>query len=302
MTLAADARAEQNEIRCETARDEANKQLAAKNVAVLVDLIGSMKSKCSGFEGIEPVTAELLYKTGLDLYKRGEFADALKKFRTAVKFAPQHELASQYIELTQSKLQVSVDRLLLDWRKNFEAHEFALAAAEYLQLASYNDGNISEAMNQIRSEYRKALSALVDSSNRACANSDAATMNTIRGQVSELLPDPSIGEDILAQMTTCAKKGCLQMEAPLALIRLKTRVDPEIPSAYQNFLRHSPVSVRVQIRIDEKGDVVAGEAHGSNRAITEAIRTAVARWKFTPIMMQDGPRCVDTEIPIVINP
>jgi len=33
-----------------------------------------------------------------------------------------------------------------------------------------------------------------------------------------------------------------------------------------------------------------------------AIRTAIQQWKFSPIVDQTGPRCVETEIPIVIKP
>jgi tetratricopeptide (TPR) repeat protein len=301
ISLAADAKAEQNEVRCRAVREDAQRQLASQNVMVLVDLIGSMKSRCSGLEEIEPGAAELLYKTGLESYKGGEFGDALQKFRAAVKFSPNHELATQYMDLTQNKLQVEADRLLLDWNKNFQAREYAQAAADYRQLVSLDDPGLTEKLNQVRGEYRKALSALVESANRACTSKDTAAMDTIRAQVSAMLPDPNIGEDIVAQMSTCARQGCIKMDAQLALTRLKTRVDPEIPSTYQSFIR-SQVTVRVQARIDEKGDVTTGEAQGANIAITEAIRAAVARWKFNPILGQNGPRCVDTEFPVVINP
>ena len=33
-----------------------------------------------------------------------------------------------------------------------------------------------------------------------------------------------------------------------------------------------------------------------------AIRTAIRQWKFSPTVDQTGPRCVETEIPIVIKP
>ena len=116
------------------------------------------------------------------------------------------------------------------------------------------------------------------------------------------LPDPELGSDILDQMKTCTKKGCLQMGAQLALARLKVQVNPVIPSAYQQEARRAPVTVRVKSRIDEKGEVTAIEAQGASPMLNESVRSAVERWKFAPIVDQSGPRCVETEIPITIKP
>ena len=314
MTLADDAKTELRDVRCQTARDDAQKQLQSRNASALLELLGSMKSQCPGLETIEPDAADLLYKTGIESYKRGEFLDALQKFRAAAKLSPEHELALQYIELTQSKLQLAADRLLLDWRKNFDAHEFALAAVDYRQLSSSSDANTPPMLNQMRAEYRKTLSALVESWNRACASSDAATMEALRKQISELLPEQSIGEDLLGQMTTCTssnisipdstrttERECMQMGAQLALTRLKIRVNPFIPPALQDFLRHASVTVRVKARIDEKGDVTVSSTQGNNPAFNDAVRVAVEHWKFLPTVDQNGPRCVETEFPILIN-
>jgi hypothetical protein len=262
---------------------------------------------------MEPDAADLLYKTGLEAYKRGEFSDALQRFRAVVKFAPEHELSVQYVELTQSKLQLAADRLLLEWRKNFDAHEFGPAAAGYRQLGSFSEASTTPMLNQMRAEYRKTLSALVESWNRACEGNDAVTMETLRGQIPEL-PEPSIGEDLLEQMTTCISinntppaittitdKECIQMGAQLALTRLKIRVNPVVAPALQDFLRRSSVTVRVKARIDEKGDVTVTDTQGSNPLFNEAVRVAVQRWKFSPTVDQNGLRCVDTELPIVIN-
>jgi hypothetical protein len=102
-------------------------------------------------------------------------------------------------------------------------------------------------------------------------------------------------------MTTCTKNGCLEMSAPLAMARVKTRVNPDISPALQNFIRGSQVTVRVKARIDETGNVTVNETQGTNPSINSAVKTAVEKWKFTPIIDQNGSRCVDTEIPIVIG-
>ena len=91
------------------------------------------------------------------------------------------------------------------------------------------------------------------------------------------------------------------MNSQLVLTRLKTRFDPEIPQSLEHLLRQTRVTVRVQTRIDEKGDVTVGQADGPNPVLTQAVRSAVQRWKFSPVLDADGPRCVDTELPIVIT-
>jgi tetratricopeptide (TPR) repeat protein len=299
--LADEARTEQSQLRCQAVRDEARNLFQKWDAMGLVNLIQSMKGKCSGLDALEPDAAELLYKAGVDAYKAGQFADALGKFRMAVKLSPKHELAAQYLELTQSKVQVDGDRLVLEWRKTLQSGQFRQAADRYIALKK-TDGITSQMLDQMRSDYRRALTPIVESWNRACSSSDTATMESLRGQVPESLPDPQLGDDILAQMKTCTKKGCLQMAAQLALARLKVQVNPVIPPAFQDAVRRSPMTVHVKTRIDEKGEVTAIEAQGGTPLINEAVRSAVDRWKFAPIVDQNGARCVETDIPISLKP
>jgi len=301
ISLAADARSEQSEVRCQTMRDDARKKLDAGNGKAVLELIGSMKSKCSGLNAFEPELADVLYKTGFEAYKRGELSTALENFQATLRLAPKHELAMQYTDLTQSKLQVNADRLFIQWQKNFDAHEYAQAGGDYRHLLAFSDESNTQLIAQAKTEYRKTLQGMVDSFNKACMGGDTAGMNTIREQISALLPDPSFGEDVREHMTTCTKNGCLEMSSPLAMARLKTRVNPDISPALQSFLRGSQVTVRVKARIDETGNVSVSDAQGTNPSLNNAVRSAVERWKFTPIIDQNGSRCVDTEIPIVIG-
>jgi hypothetical protein len=66
-------------------------------------------------------------------------------------------------------------------------------------------------------------------------------------------------------------------------------------------LRLASVTVRVKARISENGDVEANDLQGGNPLLYGPIREAVQQWKFSPIVMQGQTRCVETEIPIVIN-
>ena len=152
-------------------------------------------------------------------------------------------------------------------------------------------------MNQAVMLYRQAVSRIVGEWMRACTNGDAITMDAIRGRAAELLPDSAIAADLLAQMQTCRNQKCLQMTDRLAMARLKTRVDPEIPASV---LTRS-MNVRVQARIDEEGNVIVRAVRGGNAVVQSAVKTAVERWKFLPVIVDKEIRCVETEIPIRIN-
>jgi tetratricopeptide (TPR) repeat protein len=301
MTLATQAKAEQQEIRCEAVRTDARNKLTQGNAKATSDLIVSMKFKCDGLAVFEPELAELFFKLGADAYKRGQFPDAMQDFQATLRIAPKHDLAMQYMELTQTRLQLATDRLFLQWQRNFDSKSFAQAASDYRLLISLNDEANTQMIADARSEYRKALTTLVEAWNQACMRGDQAAMNKIKTEMSDMLPDPTFGEDIRGRMTTCTKTGCLEMSSVLAMARLKTRVNPELNAALQGFMHGSQITVRVKARIDEAGNVTVSDAQGGNPTVATAVSNAVERWKFTPIVDQTGVRCVDTEIPIFLR-
>jgi hypothetical protein len=296
--LADEARAEQNAVRCRTVIDETQRQLGNGNTDAVVKSIGANGSKCSELFALNPKVADLLYKEGLDAYKKNRIEEALQKFRSALRLEPKHELAAQYQELAQSKLEIAADRTLITWRKDFNAGEFASAAREYRDLVSLST---SETVDEVRLEYRRALSKLADSWVGACANDDANMMDEIRSRVDALLPEPSLGEDIQARMKTCVHTRCIQMAAPLALTRLKNRVDPQFSPYVVTMMKESPVTVRVKAKITDAGDTVPRELTGGNALLYDAVRAAVGQWKFSPAIVQGEARCVDTEIPMVLK-
>jgi tetratricopeptide (TPR) repeat protein len=302
IALADEAKAEQNEARCQSARTDSRKALDSANAAAAFNLTQSMKSKCSGLDVMEPEVAELFYKTGVDAYKAGQYSDALEKFRTSLKLAPKHELAAQYYDLTQSKLQVNADRVLLEWRKNIDTHDLRQAALRYEQLKTSKDAPSSQILDQMRTEFRTALGSLVDLWNRSCATGDAATMETIPQQIPEHLPETSLGDDLLSQMKPCVKKGCMPITTQMALARIKVQVNPLLTPALQDVARRAPMTVHVKSRIDEKGNVAVLDAQGSSPMLNDAVRTAVEKWKFSPVSDDQGPRCAEVDIPVIIKP
>jgi tetratricopeptide (TPR) repeat protein len=303
--LAEEAKAEQNELRCRSLLDETERQLGSGKSDPAVKLIASNVAKCPGLAALNAKSGELLFKEGMEAYKKAQMGQALEKFQAALRFNPKHELATEYVDLAQNKLELAAGRGLLAWRKDFTAGEFALAARDYRELLSLNS---SQAIEEVRTEYRRALSGLADSWNKACKNDDVAGMEDARRRVDALIPvlledpeGPSFAEDIQATMKTCAHTRCVQMTSPLALSRLKNRVDPQFPPYLLSLIKDFPMTIRVKARINEAGDVAAAELSGGNALVYDAVRSAFGQWKFSPALLQGEARCVDTEIPIVLK-
>jgi TonB family protein len=341
IALAGDAKTAMTRYRCQAIGEDARSSLKAGNAAALRKLLVSPDSKCIDMAAMGPEAADLLYKTGMDAYKNSDYPNALQNFQAALKFSPKHELAAQYVELAQGRIQVAEDRALIQWQKNWDAHNMKDAAVQFRLISSFNDNKSSQAVRQVSDQYRKELTSLVDTWNRTCPTGDMDAMNDIRGQITELLPDPNFGEDIRATMKPCnppalkadlpsnrqvnvaagASAGprqetksevktamvsptnqCLQVDYRVAMTRLKTRVEPEIPREARPYIQSSSVMVRVKIRVDAIGNVISSETPGGNPMFNNAVKSAVDRWKFSPAMDSSGARCVDTEIPMVIGP
>jgi tetratricopeptide (TPR) repeat protein len=312
LALFDDAKTEQKKSRCQTYCTTLDAVSRAGNAQELLKLAKDAGGGCAC--PAAAAAADLLYAQGIEAYKKSDFAPALEKLRAALKFRPQHDLALQYTELAEDKIKLTVDRLVFDWRKSFEAHEFPKAAALYRDLESLNiDGKATVALEQGRGEYRKAVTAAVETWSQSCTGSAPVSLDALRQQTKDLLPNEAIAADILANLTPCAPKPspaqapevtavapqeCLQMASQLALVRLKSRVNPEISPERAPV---TPVEIKLKVRIDEEGNVGVKDASGSNRYLNEAMRVAVEKWKFSPAMVGDQRRCVETELPVVLS-
>jgi hypothetical protein len=58
----------------------------------------------------------------------------------------------------------------------------------------------------------------------------------------------------------------------------------------------------VKSRIDENGDVTVLDTQGFSPMLNDAVRNAVQRWKFSPVLDDKGPRCAEVDIPVIIKP
>lgn len=316
IALFEEARTRPDQTQCRSTCDDLRRQLAAGNYDAL-NLSGqSTESGCGCISDLAADIVQVLYKQGVEAYNRDQFTEALQKFHTALKLQPKDELAAQYIELTENKARLTVDQLSLDWRKNFDAGQYAVASDKYRKLAALSFEGKDPALDEMRGEYRKALPPLVGSWNQACQAGDASAMTRVRAKATELLPDPTIGADILGQMTECISKvdtpkevartspaSCIAMESRLAMTRVRTKVDPAIaPGFLQAVLRStSSVQVQVQFRIDEKGNVAVNRIEGDYASINNAVKDAVQAWRFIPAIIENEPRCVDTSVRIAIK-
>ena len=138
--------------------------------------------------------AEVLFKQGLDAYKQENFARALEKLRGALKFRPDHDLAIQYAELAECQNENSPSS------ECFSTGGSILMLVNFRRLQAFigdsSPRTLTEcttlALEQIRAEYRKAVSSKVESWNQSCSTRTPAALDTLRQETRELLPDPAI--------------------------------------------------------------------------------------------------------------
>ena len=152
-----DAKAEQEKIKCEARCGQIDKLSKSGDVAGLLTLADEASPGCSCVASAG--AADVLFKQGLDAYRKDDFAGALEKFRGALKFRPDLDVAIQYAELADAKMTIATEQMLLDWRKHFAAREFPQAASVYRRLESSNIQGARPGLEQIRAEYRKAVAA-----------------------------------------------------------------------------------------------------------------------------------------------
>lgn len=106
IALAEDAKAEQNKVWCFNAQTIARTYLDNGRAGAFLDLLQSSGAKCSMLAAMGPEAAEILFRTGIEAYKRGDLSTALSNFERVLMFSPEHELARQYVELIHGKLEL----------------------------------------------------------------------------------------------------------------------------------------------------------------------------------------------------
>ena len=303
VTLFNEARSNEIKVRCSAACGEANRLLNAGNSQALLAWLRTAPQSCPCVKTAAKQAAESAYKQGLEAYKQDNFGTAIQRFQTARALDSQHEMAAQYLDLTENKLQDAINRLVLEWRRHFGSGEFSQATSTYRQLMSLNiGGKAAGPLEGIRTEYRKRVSSIAEAWKQDCNANPRALQ-----QANELLPDASIARDILDQIKPCATPAppsaqtepCQQVSGSAAMLRVKTRVNPEIS---RSAVPAGGATIFVKMKIDTSGNVTVTEAQGPNSFLAEAVRSAVEKWRFSPATSGGKAYCVETELPIVLTP
>jgi tetratricopeptide (TPR) repeat protein len=367
LTLAQESKALYSENRCRLICEQTDRDLKNGKADALFKASGT-PAACSCMLSLASKAVDIIYSEALEANRQGDLAKAIQKLRTVLKINPEHDLASEYLDLIENKIKVAADRILLEWRSEIEKKDFNQASAKYRELASLDAENRAKpALDQLRTEYRKTLTTMAQSWSTACKAGDTASMTTIRSQAGQLLPEPSMGQDILDQMRNCAtppaqngrstpvqtaavtapdrtpparsqpatpppstavpttgapatpssttattttaappdssaavrsSKPCIGMPYANAMARIKNKVNPELPPILRP---PSPVSIRAKIRISEEGDVSIKSLEGGTAAINKALKGSLEQWKFYPALIDNEPRCAETELPIVVS-
>jgi hypothetical protein len=262
--------------------------------------------------------AESIYAEAIEAYVGGDLPRALTKIHSVLKLNPQHRLAAEYLVLIDNRFRLLIGQLTLEWRAQFNSGSFAAADESYRRLLSMNvEGRANASLDQVRSEYRKAVADMGKAWTQACGAQDQATMDSIRKAANQLLPEASIAPDILEQMNNCTARqisniehagatesqpdvidGCLENSSSVALVRLKSRVEPRLPVELRG---KRSVQVQVTVKIDAAGNTRVYQVHTGSMPLTRAVVAAVDQWKFYPATYNDRPKCVETEFPVVLN-
>jgi tetratricopeptide (TPR) repeat protein len=263
-------------------------------------------------------SAESIYGEAIEAYVRGDLPQALTKIHSVLALNPQNRLAAEYLVLINNSFRLSIEQLTLEWDTQFKTGDFANAAESYRRLLSMNlDGRANASLGQVRGEYRKVVADMARTWTQACRTQDQATMDSIRREANALLPEASIARDILDQMNNCASRpisslqppvatqsqpevgeGCLENPSSVALVRLKSRVEPRLPVELRG---KRSVRVQVTVKIDAAGNTRVYQVHTGSMPVTRAVVAAVNQWKFHPATYNDQPKCVETEFPVVLN-
>ncbi len=91
--------------------------------------------------------------------------------------------------------------------------------------------------------------------------------------------------------------GCIRRDPMDVMKQLKFRFSPQIDPSLQRYVGRGIV---VSIEIDDKGNVTVKRVAKANARIADTLKIAVQEWKFDPIVIDNRPTCVDTDLPITL--
>jgi tetratricopeptide (TPR) repeat protein len=278
-----EARAGTVQARCTQVCTRIDSFISQGNVAGARDLINSAGTECSCATTKASGMTRAIFDRGKQLYDQGRFADAAKEFAAVLAIDDKHELAREYANLSQQQVQLLIRQFFAEWRTAFDARQYDKATIAYERIRAVPHPDSVQSVSQIDAESALVLADLLTAWRAACARGDRprlglpATRNTV------------------AQMQQCAARVCLKGDPALALARIRTRVNPQIDPSLQRYMTRRIV---VNIEIDELGNTKVNEIVNAHERVAAVLREAVQRWKFNPAVIDNQPRCIETQIPI----
>jgi len=301
LALFEEAMAENRDTACRQICERANNSLDAQDIPAVLKLLETSHDTCMCLTAAAMDAAEFTYTEGVKSYDENDFPDALIKFHTALKLRPNHELARRYVDFTEEKIRLAADAAVLEWRKNIDGRQFALAAAKYRQIKGGNlEGVANAQLHEIQVGYRDLLSQSIESWKQACEDGNSPAMRNLWTKVMEIVADRDLAEEFLDEMK-CPTKFCMWADSAAVMDHLNNRVDPVIsPDLRRVVEKSAPTTVYAHVRIDEAGNVDVLETQGIHPGIREAVRIAVGQWKFSAPNNDNAQDCVEAIVPVVI--
>jgi hypothetical protein len=259
------------------------------------DRLKAAGSRCACAVASTDAIVKKRFSRGKELYAQREFADAAKDFAAVIELDAENEVAREYLRLSHQQLELITQRAFSEWRAAFDSRQFQNAAAAYEKIRSLGIEPVAAQLaTQVESEYRNAFSRLLNSWKSACAAGDRSKMETLRSEAITVGSGLELGTSTLLEMQQCNSQPCIQGDPALALLRLKSRINPQIDPSLRRYLSR----VRVNIEIGHDGAVTVKQITNANPRLAEALKNALMQWEFYPAVIDNQPRCVETELPI----
>jgi tetratricopeptide (TPR) repeat protein len=289
-----DARKGWVENQCKKACTECEAQRKDGDLQKAVDTIKPVRLECECAKQITGPLASALIERGLSALRVGDYARGLKDFRRALDVDPDNQVASESSILASNQLQASIATTEAEWRKYFDARNYASARDAYDRIVRLSPDGESSAPDQIRTEYKNVLNRDRLLWAAACARPDPVLTDSLRQEVRSLDPKGEFNAETLANIQSCPVMNCTALPSASVLERRRSGPYPKIDPA----LRASTSKIAVKIRIDDRGRVTVVDIDNpaGNSVVTESVRDAVQQWKFdSGLASRSAGQCVLTD-------
>jgi tetratricopeptide (TPR) repeat protein len=236
--------------------------------------------------------AKSLVDRGTASLQRGDYSRGINDFNMALEADAENQVALKSI-VTATDLQ----NALAEWRKYFDAKEYAKAASTFERVRLLSPDGKSNALDQIQREYKNLLDGHLQMWRDACMRQDVIFADFLRQEIRAVDASGRLNRDALNEAKSCPATGCTEVAGTDAISRQRRKVNPVVDST----LRPYTSGINVKVRIDRTGAVTVLDIDNpaGNRLVSQAVRDAVRQWTFDRALAARTPTgCVVTEFMI----